>query len=256
MDTELRNTGRSAARGDTGAEARLIAARLRAGALALEDVTLSAQLGHPTALSVLGTVKLLGNAKRGWQRSMMPLRELAKRRPRLLAQWLLEVGAREAARTGVGLETTPTRPGRDLADLMQWMRGSHDCGSGFCRASPLAEAYYCAEHAKEILGDVAWYQERLRAEVAAASKNPQLQVLGNPAGPDRIITDDGRMAVLDYKTVRPSRPLPGLLRPLSDSRFQFLRTTLDGLRGEERLNETLWQRNRLAELLLTERESS
>lgn len=253
MDTELRNTDRAVKRGDPGADALLISRRLRAGALAIEDVTLAARLGHQAAMAVVGEIEPLGNVNRGWQRSMMPLRDLSKRRPKLIARWLIEVGAR-CTSMGIRLETTPTRPGRDLADLMQWMRGSNDCGGMFCRASPLADTYYCAEHAKEILADVAWYRERL------AAANPLLQVVGNPGKPDRIIADGpGKTTqVLDYKTASPApRPLPGLLRPLSDSRYQFLRTTLDGRRGQDRLNETLWQRGRLAELLLSEeRESS
>lgn len=259
MDTELRNTDRAVKRGDHGADALLISKRLRAGALAIEDVTLAARLGHQAALAVVGEVESLGNLHRGWQRSMMPLRELARRRPRTLAQWLIEVSERTKSRgAGVSVALTPTRSVRDLSDLMHWMRGHGVCGTMFCQAAPVTERTYCPEHAKELLGDILWYQERLRAAVAreeTASKNPLLQVLGNPGSPDRIVTDEsGKTSVLDYKTVRSQPPLPRLLEPLSDSRYWLLRSTLDGLRGKARHNETLWQRNRLAELLLAQEE--
>lgn len=245
MDTELRSTDRAARRGDPGADALLLSRRLRAGELAIEDVTLAARLGHQAAMAVVGEVESLGNLHRGWQRSMMPLRELARRRPRTLAQWLIEVSERTKSRgAGVSVALTPTRQGRDLADLMDWMNGRKRCGGTFCGSPPIAEQMYCPEHAKEILGDVLWYQQRLESI--------------KPGRPDRIVTDGpGAPAVIDYKTVAPAkRPLPKLLEPLSDSRYWLLRSTLDGLRGKARHDETLWQRNRLAELLLAERESS
>lgn len=244
MDTELRSTDRAARRGDPGADALLLSRRLRAGELVLEDVVLAARLGHQAAMVVAGDVESLGNVQRGWQRSMMPLRELAKRRPRLLARWLIEVGERTKNQgAGVSVASTPTRQGRDLADLMDWMNGRKRCGGAFCSSPPIVERMYCPEHAKEILGDVLWYQQQLESSIKSGK-------------PDKIVTDgSGAPVVLDYKTVAPAqRPLPKLLEPLSDSRYWLLRSTLDGLRGKARHDETLWQRNRLAELLLAQEE--
>lgn len=256
MDTELRNTDREARRGDPDAEARLIVTRMRAGELVLEDVTLAARLGYQAAMAVVGDVEPLGNIHRGWQRSMMPLREIARRRPRLLAKWLIEVADRTKSRgAGVSVASTPTRSGRDLAELVDWTNGRMRCGGSFCDARPITDRIYCAEHAKEIIGDALWYQQQL----AAAIKTKQAVVGIDPWFPDRIVTDEsGKMSALDYKTAADPRPLPNLLEPLSDRRYWLLRSTLDGLRGKARHDEALWQRNRLAELLLAseEQESS
>lgn len=243
MDARLRDTERSALRGEPGAVARLLAERIRAGALALEDVRVAAWLGHEAALEMIGGA--VGEPTGGWTgRADHELTKLAERRPLALGEWLLTVHCK-AVEAGCMLspEDDMTPWDEDLEELTLWLvsekRGER---SGRCVEASCGRLYvhpdrgtdvrfWCPEHARELVGAadaIAEFVEHKTVDHSAA------------AGTD-VTRELARRMVL---------VLPALLVKQRTSRSAFLKMSLFGLRGKARKNMILWQRQALIEILL------